>query len=156
MCTPPAEPSPPRAGSLGTRTIEIRICAEFPGTTVASALVARWHARRHRPAPWCWTSLAFKAAFPNAFPTLSLQGYTYTLPATLSPSKPASRASSCGAPPSSLDEPALGGPWRSRRCAGRVADSDSHCKRQFTRAARRPQRPALSRRRLRVHTLWSP
>ena len=50
----------------GTRTIEIRICVEFPGTMVASALVARWHARCHRPAPWCWTSLAFKAAFPNS------------------------------------------------------------------------------------------
>eukprot|EP00966_Prymnesium_polylepis_P110433 2555216-Prymnesium_polylepis.1 len=35
----------------------------------------------------------------------------------------------------------LGGPGRSGRCAGRVADSDSHWKRQFTRAARGPQRP---------------
>jgi len=47
-----------------------------------------------------------------------------------------------------MDEPALGGPWRSRRCTGRVVDSDSHCKRQFARAARRPQRSALPRRRL--------
>jgi hypothetical protein len=31
----------------------------------------------------------------------------------------------------------------------RVMDSNSHCKRQFTRAARRPQRPAFPRRRLR-------
>jgi hypothetical protein len=41
----------------------------------------------------------------------------------------------------SLDEPALGGLGRSQRCAGRVADSDLHWKRQLTRAARRPQRP---------------
>ena len=39
-----------------------------------------------------------------------------------------------------------GGLGRSQRCTGRVADSDLHCKRQFTRAARRPQRPALPRR----------
>ena len=51
------------------------------------------------------------------------------------------------APPPSLDEPALGGLRRSQRCTGRVADSDLHWKRQFTRAARRPQRPALPRRR---------
>ena len=39
-----------------------------------------------------------------------------------------------------------GGLGRSQRCTGRVADSDLHCKRQFTRAARRPQRPTLPRR----------
>ena len=51
-----------------------------------------------------------------------------------------------GAPPSSLDEPAMGGPWRSRRCTGRVVGSDSHYKRDFTRAARGSQRPrALAR-----------
>ena len=50
------------------------------------------------------------------------------------------------APPSSLDETALGGLGRSQRCAGRVAASDSHYKRQFTRAARGPQHPrALAR-----------
>ena len=46
-----------------------------------------------------------------------------------------------------------------QRCAGRVADSDSHCRRQFKRDGRRPQRPRPSHhpmRRLRVHTLWSP
>ena len=62
------------------------------------------------------------------------------------------------APPSSLDETALGGLGRSQRCAGRVAASDSHYKRQFTRAARGQQRPPRSRqrRRLRVHPLWPP
>ena len=48
--------------------------------------------------------------------------------------------------PPVMDELTLGGPGRSGRCTRRVADSDSHWKRQFTRAARRPQRPALPRR----------
>ena len=40
----------------------------------------------------------------------------------------------------------MGGPWRSRRCTGRVVGSDSHYKRDFTRAARGSQRPrALAR-----------
>ena len=55
-----------------------------------------------------------------------------------------------------VDEPALGRPGRCVRCAERVAGSNSHCKRQFTRAARRPQRPAFPMRRLRASTLWSP
>ena len=66
--------------------------------------------------------------------------------ATLSPFQARNPKPPRRAPPPSLDEPALGGLRRSQRCTGRVADSDLHWKRQFTRAARRPQRPALPRR----------
>ena len=43
-----------------------------------------------------------------------------------------------------------------QRCARRAAGLNSHWQCQFTRAARRPQRPALPRRHLWVHTLSSP
>ena len=56
--------------------------------------------------------------------------------------------------PPVMDELTLGGPGRSGRCTRRVLDSSLHCIRQFTCAARRPQRPTLPRRRLRVHTRW--
>ena len=45
-----------------------------------------------------------------------------------------------------MDELTLGGPGRSGRCTRRVLDSNLHCTRPLTRAARRPQRPALPRR----------
>ena len=66
--------------------------------------------------------------------------------ATLSPSQARKPERPRWAPPPSLDEPDLGRPGRSGRCTRRVLDSILHCKRQFTRAARRPQRPALPRR----------
>ena len=75
--------------------------------------------------------------------------------ATLSPSKPASQSDLAGLHRPAWTRRPWGGLGRSQRCTGRVADSDLHCKRQFTRAARRPQRPALAMRRLRVHTRWA-
>ena len=49
-----------------------------------------------------------------------------------------------------------GGPGRSGRCAGCVAGSNSHWQCRFRRPVTLPQAPALPRRRLRVHPLWSP
>ena len=55
-----------------------------------------------------------------------------------------------------MDELTLGGPGRSGRCTRRILASNLHCIRQFTRAARRPQRPRPSQATQLVHTAGHP
>ena len=60
------------------------------------------------------------------------------------------------APPPILDETALGRPGRSGALYTACTGFNFALQRQFTRAARRPQAPALPMRHLRVHPLSSP
>ena len=140
-CRRPAPPQPSTLVDGGPSSVEradfLRVRSEGRGTRRSPANVLRV-ALAHRP-PDCRPKEAqVTQNAPNARRPIARNPSVLIQPL-----------------PPVMDELTLGGPGRSGRCTRRVLDSNLHCIRQFTCAARQPQRPTLPRRRLRAHTLWA-